>query len=248
MNQALVARAAMLGLGLALGGPLRLESQRPGTVRGAVFDAATGEEVPQVVVSLVGLGFRDTTDARGRYEFRGVPAGQVQVQARRLGFQPLISPSYTLRPDSVLLVHFEMTPHPVTLEGVEVRGEAPEPRAAIGAKVLRQADLPGRGSVLDALQGVVAGVQTSGRREDTRVTIRGSHADVLYVIDGTVVTPPLTFYIDTQDVECVEVRRGYRASQEFRPSISGQLYSGVILIWTRGSRAPQPKECGAPGT
>lgn len=239
-----LARSAVLVLVLACMGQLRLDAQRAGTVRGVVLDATTGEAVPLVLVSIVGRALHDTTDARGRYEIRGVPPGPVAVHARRIGFQPLISPSYALLPDSVLLVHFEMTPQPVNLEGVEVRGEAPEPRAAIGARILQRADLPGRGNVLDALQGVVPGVQAYGRRDDTRVSIRGSHADVLYVIDGTVVTPPLTFYIDTQDVQCVEVRRGYRSAQEFRPSISGQLYSGVILIWTRGSLAPRPKECG----
>lgn len=224
-------------------GQHRLDAQRRGSVRGAVVDAATGEAVPQAIVSIVGRGLFDTTDARGRYQIRGVPSGSVMIHARRIGFEPAISPPYTLLPDSVLLVQFELTPLPVNLPPVEIRGEAPEPRAAIGARILRREDLPGRGNLLDALQGVVAGVQTTGRREDTRITIRGSHADVLYVIDGTVVTPPLTFYIDTQDVQCVEVRRGYRSAQEFRPSISGQLYSGVILIWTRGSLEPQPKEC-----
>ncbi len=243
MIEGRLARSAVLLLMLASAVQLRLEAQRPGTVRGMVLDAATGEAVPLVLVSVVGRALHDTTDAEGRYEIGRVPPGPLSIHVRRIGYEPIISPSYTLLSDSVLLVHFEMTPQPVGLESVEVRGEAPEPRAAIGARILRRADLPGRGNVVDALQGVVAGVQTYGRREDTRVSIRGSHADVLYVIDGTVVTPPLTFYIDAQDVECVEVRRGYRSAQEFRPSISGQLYSGVILIWTRGSLAQQPKEC-----
>lgn len=233
------------GILLLLGGAgqLRVEAQRPGTVRGVVLDGGSGGAVPLAVVSIVGRGLRDTTDAEGRYEIRGVPPGPVVVHARRIGFQPITSATYTMLSDSVLVVHFEMTPQPVNLPGVEVRGEPPEARAAIGAKVLRPEDLPGRGNILDALQGVVPGVQTTGRRDDTRVTIRGSHAEVLYVIDGVVVTPPLVFYIDSQDVECVEVRRGYRAAQEFRPSITGPMYSGVILIWTRGSLAPQPKEC-----
>ena len=228
-----VARHAVLLLLLGSGAQRPLEAQRAGAVRGMVLDAATGEAVPRVLVSIVGRALHDTTDVEGRYEIHRVPAGTITLHVRRIGYQPIISPAYPLLADSVLLVHFEMTPQPVKLEGVEVRGEAPEPRAAIGAKILKRADLPGRGNVVNALQGVVAGVQTTGRREDTRVSIRGSHADVLYVIDGTIVTPPLTFYIDTQDVECVEVRRGYRAAQEFRPSISGQLYSGVILIWTK---------------
>jgi len=243
MTERRVWQSAVLLLVLVGAGQHRLDAQHRGSVRGVVLDAATGEAVPLAIVSIVGRGLYDTTDAAGRYQIRGVPAGSVLVNARRIGFQPATSPPYTLLPDSVLLVQFELTPQPVNLERVEVRGKAPEPRAAIGARILRRDHLPGRGNLLDALQGVVAGVQTTGRREDTRLTIRGSHADVLYVIDGTVVRPPLTFYIDTQDVQCVEVRRGYRAAQEFRPSISGQLYSGVILIWTRGSLEPQPREC-----
>ena len=122
-------------------------------------------------------------------------------------------------------------------------GDPPPRRAAIGAQILTPKDLPGRGNILSALQGVVPGLQASGRREDAGVRARQSHASMLFVVDGTVITPPLTFYIDTQDVECVEVRRGYRASQEFRPSINGQTYSGVILIWTKGGLAPKPREC-----
>jgi hypothetical protein len=243
MTERGLVRMASFLLLLAGTGQARLEAQRSGTVRGMVLDAGTGGPVHLALVMIVGRGLHDTTDAEGRYEIRGVPPGPVMVSARRIGYQPLASPSYTLLSDSVLLVHFEMTPQPVDLEGVEVRGNPPEHRAAIGAKILRREDLPGRGNVLDALQGVVAGVQTTGRRDETRLRIRGSHAEALYVIDGTVVTPPLTFYVDSQDVQCVEVRRGYRAAQEFRPSITGQLYSGVILIWTRGSIAPQPKEC-----
>lgn len=237
-------RSGVFLLGLTLGGQVRLGAQRVGTVRGVVVDATNGQAVPMVIVSIVGRGLGDTTDAYGVYEITGVPSGSISIQARRIGFQPLISEHYALLPDSVLLLHFELTPQPVSLEGVEVRGEVPEARAAIGAKVLRPQDLPGRGNILSALQGVVAGIHASGRRDDVGIRARQSHASMLFVIDGTVVTPPLTFYIDTQDVECVEVRRGYRAAQEFRPSIRGEMYSGVILIWTRGSLAPQPRECG----
>jgi hypothetical protein len=66
---------------------------------------------------------------------------------------------------------------------------------------------------------------------------------VLYVVNGSVITPPLQFYIDAADVDCVEVRRGYRAAQEFRRDILGPIYSGVVLIWTRGSTEPKPAQC-----
>ena len=245
MNHKRMLYGGMALLVLTLGAQERLGAQRPGVVRGAVLDAGSGEAVPLVLISVVGRGLSDTTDASGFYEIRGVPAGSVSIQARRIGFALATSTAYILLPDSVLLIHFVLTPQPLELEGVEVYGTVPESRAAIGAQVLTPRDLPGRGNILSALQGVVAGLQTSGRREDVGVRARQSHSSMLYVIDGTVITPPLTFYIDTQDVRCVEVRRGYRAAQEFRASISGQMYSGVVLIWTKGSLAPQPRECTA---
>jgi hypothetical protein len=230
-------------LGLLLMGQPRLEAQRRGIVRGFVFDASTGNPVPMATVSLGDGSLGDTTDANGRYAIERVPAGPVLLQVRRIGYQFLVSQPYRLAADSLLIVHFELTPQPVSLDEVEVRAEVEERRAAIGARVLTPRDLPGRGNIITALQGVVPGLQTSGRRDDAGAVMRQSHSSVLYVIDGVVVTPPLTFYIDTQDVDCVEVRRGYRAAQDFRASISGQMYSGVILIWTKGSLAPRPREC-----
>ena len=82
-----------------------------------------------------------------------------------------------------------------------------------------------------------------GRRDDTRLSVRESRADVLYVIDGLVITPPLTFYVDAGDVQCVEFRPGSSATLEFRPSIFGERYSGVLLIWTKGNSAPMPGQC-----
>ena len=62
-----------------------------------------------------------------------------------------------------------------------------------------------------------------------------------------VVRPPLVFYIDVAEVECVEVRKGFMAAQEFNPSLATQTYSGVILIWTRGSLGNKPQGCtGSP--
>ena len=103
--------------------------------------------------------------------------------------------------------------------------------------------LPANGNILYALQGTVAGIRTSGDHESIRVSIRGSRWDAIYVIDGVVVTPPITFHIDASEVECVEVRAGSHAALEFNPSIIGERYSGVILIWTRGSAARKPRGC-----
>ncbi len=84
-----------------------------------------------------------------------------------------------------------------------------------------------------------------GRGDASGYSIRGG-ADVLWVIDGRVVEPPLTFRIGTHEVECVEVRRGQRAALEFRRSINSVRYSGVILVWTKGSTGRKPRQCLGP--
>lgn len=79
--------------------------------------------------------------------------------------------------------------------------------------------------------------------EDKRLVFRNAVADVLYVVDGQVIRPPMTFYIDAAGVDCVEVRRGYSAVAEFKPSVVGENYSGVELIWTNGAIGPRPQQC-----
>jgi hypothetical protein len=217
-------------------------------IAGAVLDAVTGGPVADVRVTVVGSELWVRTDADGRYVIDGVPPGLVKVIAQGIGFHPITTPYYTLKPSETTTVNFKLAPLQIQLDPVEVIGEAPDEKQwAFGSRIITPEDLPARGDIVEVLQGVVASIRSVGRPGRTpRLSVRGSFDDVLYVLDGTVVKPPFTFYVDSGDVECVEVRRGTRAAAEFRPSIVGQLYSGVILIWTRGSSAPRPRECRRP--
>src|SRR2546426_8421188 len=60
-----------------------------GTVRGRVADT-TGAPLARVSVSIEAIGARATTNERGEYEIRGVPAGTHSVRARLLGYVPQI--------------------------------------------------------------------------------------------------------------------------------------------------------------
>ncbi len=220
-----------------------LRAQQSGKVRGRVVDAVSGQPLQSVTVTVVGAELSARTDDDGRYLIEAVPPGLVKVNAQIIGYHPITTPYYNVFPDSATSVNFKLAPLTVQLDPVEVIGERPEEEFKFGATVITSDRLPARGNVLTSLKGTVAGVDVTGRNEGTRVTIRGSHASALFVVDGVVITPPLTFYIDTRDVECVEVRRGYRAAQEFKPSIHGETYSGVILIWTKGSLGRKPPGC-----
>jgi hypothetical protein len=223
-----------------------LASQNPTTVSGAVIDAVTGKPVPNVVITIFGSDITTTSGSDGSYTLTGVPPGLVKVKAQIIGFHPITTPYYNLKPGGSQAVNFKLAPLQVTLTPLEVLGERPETRQwAFGSSILRREQLPNQGSVLDALQGTVAGLDSYGSNDDQGISFRNSGRPVLYVLDGVVIRPPIQFHIDVNDVECVEIRRGFRAAQEFRLSINGPTYSGVLLIWTRGSMAPRPRECAS---
>jgi hypothetical protein len=220
-----------------------LSAQTPGTVKGIVTDAITGAPVKGVEVLVVGAELLASTDDEGQYTIAPVPPGLVKIQAQVIGYVPITTPYYTVLPDSTTMVNFKLAPVFVELDPLEVKGEDPAEEWHFGSQVLTKEQLPGQGNILDAVGGLVAGVTKSGRYDRTRLRVRGSRNEVLYVVNGSVITPPLQFYIDAADVECVDVRRGDRAAQEFRRYILGPIYSGVVLIWTRGSTEPKPAQC-----
>lgn len=236
---------------LAVAGVAREAAFAQGTVQtasvsGSVLDAVSGAPIPDVLVTIVGTDRSARTGSDGHYMIADIDPGLVKVVAQVIGYHPITTPYYNLKPGSTTPVNFKLAPLRVQLDPIEITGERTTEAWAFGSRILRKEDLPARGNVIEALDGVVAGLRRLGRREDTRVSLRGSQQDVLYVLDGVVVKPPFTFYVDAGDVECIEIRRGYRAVQEFRPSIYGETYSGVILIWTKGSLARKPRECTEP--
>jgi hypothetical protein len=221
-------------------------AQQRAAVSGTVLDAVSSAPLADVLVTIVGTERSARTDGEGQYQIVDIEPGLVKVIAQIIGYHPITTPYYNLKPGATTPVHFKLAPLQIQLDPVEIIGERPAEAWAFGARVLRSEDLPRRGNILESLDGLVAGIRTFGRREDTRISVRNSASDVLYVLDGVVIKPPFTFYVDAADVECIEIRRGYHAAQEFRPSLYGETYSGVLLIWTKGSTARKPRECTQP--
>ena len=220
-------------------------AQSTGAIHGRIVDAITRDPVPDAMVSVMGSALSSGTDEDGNYTIDSIMPGLVKIKAQILGYLPMTTDYYTIRPDSSTTVDFMLAPVLYELEQVEVTGQSPQRKWVPhqGAMVLTKEQIPQTGDILSALQGLVPGVRVSGRHEDTRLIVRNSRNDVLYVLDGRVIRPPLTFYVEAYLVECVEVRRGYRAVSEFKPSIVGETYSGVVLIWTQGALGPRPNEC-----
>ncbi len=245
-SKALPAILLVAAVGAAsLAQPRDLSAQSKGRLSGRITDAITGDPIPDVVVSVVGSSLTVGTDDSGEYQIDSVMPGLVRLHAQILGYVPITTDYYTVLPESTVPVDFKLAPLAYEVEGVEVTARSPERewRRVQGAMVLTKEDLPQRGDILSAIHGLVPSVRVRGRRDDTRLVVRGAEADVLYVVDGHVLRPPLQFYISAAEVDCVEIRRGYRAVTEYKPSIVGEAYAGVVLIWTRGAIGPRPKEC-----
>ncbi len=218
-------------------------AQAAGRLSGVVTNAISGGPVADALITARGSSDSARSDAQGWYALEGVLPGLVKVTAQVIGYVPITTPYYSVRPDSTTHVDFKLAPLSVQLDTLQVLGRRQGRRWDHGSQIITRERLPTRGDILDGLKGVVAGLQITGRDDAIAVKVRGSNASVLFVVNGVVVKPPLTFYIDAAEVDCVEVRRGYRAAQEFRPGFGGQIYSGVILIWTRGSNARRPRGC-----
>ena len=101
------ALAAAVVAAVADGTPLRAAEAGAGTVRGSVTLEENGGFVRGAVILVVGSGAFALTDARGRFEIDGVPAGEYEVVAQRehltAGRQTvLIEPRGTATADFVL--------------------------------------------------------------------------------------------------------------------------------------------------
>jgi hypothetical protein len=197
------------------------------------------------MVTVLGSSTSVGTDANGRYSIDNVVPGLIRLRAQLLGYLPITTDYYSVLPDTIVAVDFKLAPTIYELESVEVTAENPNRRwqRQQGAQLLTKEHLPERGNILNALQGVVPSVRVAGRRDDTRLVVRGAQADVLYVVDGQAIRPPLTFYIDARDVDCVEVRKGFSAVMEFKPPGTEDTYAGVVLIFTEGYIGNRPRGC-----
>jgi outer membrane receptor protein involved in Fe transport len=66
--------------------PLAAQETVTGRIAGRVVDAQSGAGITDVTVRVVGTTLGATTGVDGRYSIAGVPAGEVSLQLRRLGY------------------------------------------------------------------------------------------------------------------------------------------------------------------
>ena len=106
-----------------------------GRITGRIVDAASGQPLVKVQVTLVGREGGTESDLDGRYTLVSVAPGQHAVRARRLGYQPKQVDGVTVGTSEVAVVNFTLGAASVTLQSVVVQ-ETRTDRAASEASLL----------------------------------------------------------------------------------------------------------------
>ncbi len=104
----------------------------PGTgqILGQVVDATSGTPLPGAQI-LVGSGPLGTVAGiEGRFQLRGVPAGQVELRVLLIGYAPFTLEAVQVEPAGLTRVELRLTRQAVALAGITVQSEADRGSAA----------------------------------------------------------------------------------------------------------------------
>jgi len=200
-----VRRPACVGSALAilLAGATANVAAQTGIIRGHVVSADWPVGLADAYLELRPSGATTRTNARGSFVFRGIPAGQVEVAVRRVGFGPTV---VVLQVDSLAVteVDIQLEPVPTVLNPIVTSATRVARSLSEVAAAVSVADTSaiGRGRTvgLNETLRMMPGVQAASRyggMEDVRIGIRGSASrggvaprGVAVLLDGIPLTEP----------------------------------------------------------
>lgn len=230
-----------------------------GSINVRVTEAAGGQPLDQVQVVIVGTTLGGLTNAEGRFTFRTVNPGTVQVRVLRVGFSEQ-KQSVTVVAGQAASVDFALTAVALTLAPVVTTATGETRKVELGnnvaqidaAKVTESAPIS---NVNDLLNSRAAGVVvTSGTQTGAgaRIRIRGQNSlslsnDPIYIIDGVRMTsntnssalftggaqPSRVGDLNPEEIESMEVIKGPSAATLYGTDAA----NGVIVITTKKGRS-----------
>ena len=247
---------------LAVSWPQSAQAQR---ALGQVVDAVSRTVVPGTLVTIrdgagemVGMAI---SDARGEYSISLPSTGPFNVSARAPGYQELAAESVRFDVELPTLLHFELDPDPLQLEGIEVELGA-ETRIArelawlglsameLGERMVTRDEIEVRqtardvGAVLEWQQ--ISGLQIA-RTENTYGsngppmlcaylargrTAMGQQRCALTVLDGVPIATDVAEMIDPDNLEAIIILNPVEATQRFGTAAGG----GALLLFSRVKR------------
>jgi hypothetical protein len=214
-----------------------------GTVRGVVRDSRRAP-VANAIIDVDGFDASVKTDASGRFQLSGVPAGSRTMLVRAVGFSPMMMPVEISEPAGDLVnVNLERT---VFLPGVKVteRTSVPkllaefEERKRLGFGVFLDSvavkQKPTTKSLFEGIQGVRVQGQTVSDLTIFMSATTGYCTPTIF-LDGFKADTKVLMAMNKESFVAVEVY--LRSTQAPAKYIAMGSTCGVVLVWTKSAFA-----------
>ena len=250
-------------MGALLASPLALEAQQRGTVTGRVTAFGTNEPLGDARVLVVNTSITAISGADGRYTLRGVPSGDIDVRALRVGYKEQ-KKQVSVPPGGSATLDFEMSQAVIQLPDVVTTATGEQRRVELGNSVatlgnvnqkvettpintvtdLLTAKAPGVIVLPNAMTGAAPTVRLRGLAS-LATNGSGITNDPIYVIDGVrMATDNLNLStggtqgsllndLDPNEIEDIEIVKGPSAATLYGTDAA----NGVIVITTKRGRA-----------
>ncbi|MEM1057208.1 MAG: TonB-dependent receptor [Bacteroidota bacterium] len=238
-------RASLLFL-LFLAVPLA--AQPTGRVVGQVIDAATESPLPGATVTVVGTSLGAATDLDGRFVLAAVPVGTQALEARFLGYDPLIQTDVVVRSGRQAEIVIGLRESIIEGEAVTVRAGyfasvgdvAPMSAVSFSNEEIRRA--PGAAQEISRVLNALPGVASRGETSQDLFVRGGAPAENGFYVDNIPIPVPQHFatpdgasfgptgLINTELVGDVTFARG-----AFSAAYGGRLSSVVDIRYRDGA-------------
>ncbi|MFZ4462957.1 MAG: SusC/RagA family TonB-linked outer membrane protein [Bacteroidales bacterium] len=217
--------------------------QRTCELKGVIKDKSTGETLPGVDVLVVGTTMGITADLDGKYSLK-VPAGTHKITAHLVGYENQ-TVTVTLQENQVFVLDFSLTASVTQLEEMVVVGYGVQQKSVVTGAItqVRAKDLENMqiSRIEHALQGRTSGVtiaSSSGQPgAGSTVRVRGTttinNSEPLYVVDGVPVDNGGIDYLNSSDIESIEVLKDAASAAIY----GARAASGVILVTTKKGKS-----------
>ena len=236
----------------------RAEAQGTGTITGRVTDAASGNTIGQVRVSVTGAVINALTSDSGRYTLRAVPAGAVTLEFNRIGYEPgkttvTVSSTAPVTADIQLkAAAFSLGAVVTTVTGPQRKVELANAVAQINvADKIAELPVTNMGALLSGRTSSVQVLQPGGTGAGSRIRIRGQNSfslanDPIVVIDGVRASSAMNNMLGTgsagpsrlddinpSEIETIEIVKGPSAATLY----GTEAANGVIVITTKRGKS-----------
>lgn len=241
-------------------GAVPARAQQAGTIEGSVVNAGTRAAVQGARVSVDGTALSATTNAAGRFELRGVPAGTRTVRVQFMGFAPAqqvvavpgggtVTADFALSAQEVLLSGLVVTALGIPREERELSTSVQQVRADEMARA-------GETNLVQGLSGRISGVTITNSNTpggSSRIVIRGANSltgnnQPLFVVDGVPVINTsggggtmgynaidygnVIQDLNANDIESISVLKGPTAAALY----GSRAANGAVIVTTKSGR------------